>query len=636
MSRHFFILLALIGATCFVYWGVWNFDFIEFDDPQYITENARIADGLTASNIGWSFRTNYFYNWHPLTWLTYFADATLYGTGARGFHISNLILHLCATLALYAALFELSRNQLCSAFVAAAFGVHPLHVESVAWISERKDVLSALFGFLAIWSFARYAHRKRAGFYWLSLAFFALSLLAKQMLVTLPFLLLLLDYWPLGRLQSVQSAGTGTGGTATKRHLLVELIPFFSLAAASSVVAFWAQQASGSVASLQQTSLSVRAANAVHVYVIYLGKIFWPANLAAFYPMPADEPLMFDVALAAGLLAVVTVIAVVTVRRWPYLAVGWFWYLGTLVPVIGLVQIGDQRMADRYTYIPAVGIFIGVSWWAYNAIPAGRARQWAFGAVAVCAVVGLSIAGRAQAAHWQNSITLFTHTLAVTEPNARTEFNLGVVYEKQKQLDAAATHYRSALAILPEFAPAYFNLGNVAFAQQRPDEALEQYDRALEFDPQHASAHHNRGNALAALGRMDEAVGAYRKCLELEPDNAKAHGNLATALYQLNRYDESLAEFAEAARLAPESPTAHFNYALALGEQRRIEEAVAELELAAQVAPKSASFLNNLGVAFIRFGRPEQAAQQFHAALEVDPTYVEAERNLQRLQGSGN
>lgn len=640
MWRHVIVGIGLIAATWLVYLPVADFDFVNLDDPAYVAENPYVQTGLNTTNIAWAARTTHLANWHPLTWLSLMADAELFGTDPGVFHLGNLSLHTINALLLYAVLWQMTGAVWSSACVAALFAIHPLHVESVAWISERKDVLSTLFGLVAMSAYTRYARAGKWMWYAASLLAFAASLLAKQMLVTLPCLLLLLDVWPLSRTRWNSDAAAEPSDSTTRQswgRLLAEKVPFFALSALFSILIYVTQSTGGSVQSLAVVPLGTRISNAVVAYVLYLAKTIWPAGLAVLYPHPGDIPVA-EVATAGAILAIITAAVLLTARRRPYLPVGWFWYLGTLFPVIGLIQIGDHQLADRYSYFPLIGVFIAVTW--LLASLASRAA-WLRGliAVGVCVTLGaLTVAARAQVDVWRDSQTLFTHTIAVTGENPVAHFNLGAAYEELGQLDTAADEYRRTLQFAPSYAAAHHNLGNVRLAQNRYGEAIDHYRAAIEIDPEFSDAHNNLGNALRESGRREEAMAEFRTAVEIDPNHPAAHGNLASLLFEQGRLDEALRHFREAVRSAPDSVSPQINLATALSAAGSYEEAARHFRHALEIEPDNESAAEGLvltyanwGTTLAAAGKLTDASRRLYQALELDADAWLARYNLSRV-----
>jgi tetratricopeptide (TPR) repeat protein len=450
--------------------------------------------------------------------------------------------------------------------VAALFGLHPLHVESVAWVAERKDVLSTFFGLLCLMAYTRYVKVSQAQspkseskgsasfFYWAALAFFTLGLMSKPMLVTMPFLLLLLDFWPLNRMRNAES------GIRNFIGLLPEKVPFFALAVVMSVVTYVVQQRTGMMYSLENVPQGARVENALVSYYRYLGKLFWPSDLAVFYPYPNFWPI-FQVLLMGGLLAGVSAFVFVQRTRRPYLLVGWLWFCGTLVPVIGLVQVGGQAMADRYTYIPSLGLFIALIWGLQE-----LTRHWRYGKMVLSGAGCLTIilctdVTRQQLGYWQDNETLYRHALAATENNYLAHHNLGIALFTEGQIDEAIVQYQEALRLKPDNAQAHYDLGAALAVKGRTDEAIGQFQEALELKPDYAEAHNNLGTALAKQGELDQAIGQFQEALHLQPDNAEFHYNLGAALGMKDRMDEAIEQFEEALRLKPDYAVARYNLA---------------------------------------------------------------------------
>jgi tetratricopeptide (TPR) repeat protein len=565
-------LLAL--ATWLTFRHALDNDFVNYDDPDYAYENPHVRAGLTAENARWAFHTHPSIPcWDPLTWLSLMLDSSLQGTGPRGYHRTNLLLHVANTLLLFLFLWRTTGRLGRSAVVAAFFALHPLHVEPVAWVSERKGVLSAFFGLLTLCAYAGYASRPNTLRYLLVLVLFTLSLLSKAILVTLPCLLLLLDYWPLGRWRR------GAVG-----RLLLEKVPLLALAAAVTIVTFVAQR--GAVSSLEHLPFLPRLANALIAYVTYLRQTFWPAGLAAYYPHPQRQVLPGPTAGAALLLLTLSVAFLAGARRRPYLAVGWFWFLGTLVPVIGLVQIGTHAHADRYTYVPLVGLFLLLVWGGADLLGRLRCPQALSGTLAGLLLWACALCTWLQVCVWRDSVTLWQHALAVTAGNYLAHDNLGVALWAQGKHGEAMAHYAEAIRVGPHFANAHYNLGVALEEHGRLAAAVEHYRAALRLYPRHARANHNLGVALWSRGALDEAAEHYAAALAIDSDYASAWHNLGVARWQQGRPDEATACFRRAAGLRPGVARYQSSLAFALSEQGHAEEARPHYEQSLRLDPR--------------------------------------------------
>ncbi|HWD20117.1 MAG TPA: tetratricopeptide repeat protein [Verrucomicrobiae bacterium] len=618
------ICLGLALATALAYARVGGFEFVTYDDPDFIANNPHTQAGLTAQTVGWAFRSEVARNWHPITLLTHALDCQLFGLRPGPPHLVNLLLHIANTLMLFFVLRQMTGAMWRSAFVAAFFALHPLHVESVAWVAERKDVLSALFWLLTMWAYTRYARGSKIH-YGLALLFFALGLMSKPMLVTLPFVLLLLDYWPLRRRPKWDG------------RLLVEKIPFFALSAVDAVITYSIQQQGGAMQAVTNFSITARLENAVVSYVRYLGKMVWPENLTALYLRHGGWEL-WQVALAALFLLAISAAVIWQARLRPYLMVGWLWYLGALVPVIGLVQVGMQSMADRYTYLPLVGIFIMVVWTAAESRIDSKISCGAAGAALVaCAVLTFH-----QTGYWKNSETLFQRMIAVTDRNYLAHYNLGNVYNRAHHLDDAIAQYQAAISDLPGYADAINNLGGALLDAQRYEEALAQYRELVRVSPDFTHEF-NFANALAdtASARHDsalfaEAVGAYRQALALNPDSAEAHHNFGLTWSAQGREADAIAEFTEAVRLNPASEPAHFDLAEALTRAGRGREAMAQYAAAAQLNPARAASHNGLGLGYAMRGDMANATLELKEAVRLQPEVAGPYGNLANALAAQN
>jgi Flp pilus assembly protein TadD len=559
------VVLLLLVVTALPFAPVVQNDFINYDDNLYVTENVRIHGGLSWEGVRWAFTSMEFSNWFPLTWLSFMLDHELYGLNASGYHLTNLVLHLLNTLILFGVLWRMTGRVWQSWMVAALFGVHPLHVESVAWVAERKDVLSTFFGFLALWTYVRYVQTRNLLHYLLMVLCLVSSLMAKPMFVTFPFVLLVLDHWPLGRLPLGDARELG------RRAL--EKLPLFVLVAASSAVTYIAQATGGAVQQLETLDLWTRVGNAFVSYASYLGKLFWPLDLAVLYPHVGEGLGAAEVVAAVVLLLAVSSGVVWRVRRQPYLLVGWLWYLGTLVPVIGIVQVGIQSLADRYTYVPLIGPFIMLSWALYELTADVRRRKLLMTAAAGVVISTLMVLTSIQVGRWRDSITLFQHTLQVTSNNFMAHNNLGFSLNQQGRSREAIPHFQKALAMRPDFGPAHNNLGVALDREGRLAEAIDHFERALEFDPGDAKLHNSLGISLGKQGRLEEAKTHFARALQIAPNFLDAHNNLGIALASQGRFAEAVAHFERALEIDPTATGIYENLRIALEMQRNSQTA---------------------------------------------------------------
>ena len=580
------VCALLLALEMIVYAPVWQHEFTDYDDPAYVSGNPDVAAGLTWRGVGWALTTGHASNWHPLTWLSHMLDVELFGMKPGPHHLSSVLVHMVNTLLLFGVLQRMTGQVGRSAVVAGLFGVHPLHVESVAWVAERKDVLSTLFWLLTLWGYVEYVRRPGWRRYVVVMGLFGLGLMAKPMLVTLPFVLLLLDVWPLGRL--AVAAGARSGETWIDRRaawgLVVEKLPLFGLTVVSSVVTFAVQQHGGAVSRVELFPFGQRVANAMVAYVAYLGKMLWPTGLAVFYPYPHGLPLWQVVGSALVLLAV-TAVAIGLVRRAPYVAVGWCWYVGTLVPVIGLVQVGSQSMADRYTYVPLIGVFIVLAWGVPALVGSWPQRRVVLGLAAGAGLVASVVIASHQVQYWKNREALWTRAVEVTIDNWNAHDHLGLVRAAQGRVDEAIAHYRAALRIRPDYEGAHVNLGNLQAARGRMDDAIAHYGEALRIKPDLEIAHNNLGVVLARLGRADDAIAHYTEALRVRPAFVDAHRNKGIALVGQGRLDEASREFLEVLRIAPGDADAHYRVGLVFAAQGRVEPAARHLEAALRIDP---------------------------------------------------
>jgi tetratricopeptide (TPR) repeat protein len=615
-------LLALLTVS--VFWPVLGFPFLSYDDGTYVANNVLVRDGLSVEGLTWAFGGQYVANWHPLTWLSLMLDAELWGAGPGVFHRTNLLLHVVNVLLLYLLLERSTRAQWPAACAAALFAVHPLHVEPVAWISSRKDVLSTAFALLALLAYARWKKRGGSWAYAAALAALAASLLSKQMLVTAPALLVLLDLWPL-------QAWPATA--AARRRSVLEKLPFLGLALAFAAAAFIAQYSGGAVADRAQFPVALRLANAVVVPVLYLRQAIWPAGLAALYRYPETIPPS-HVAGAVLLLAAITAACIRQAGRRPYLLVGWCWYLITLLPVIGILQVGEQRMADRYTYVPLIGPFCAVSWLAASWATT-RLRARILGATAIVLAGALAVAARGQLAHWRDSTAVFRRVLAVDEHNPSAHNNLGVELGEAGRIEEALPHLRAALRLRPSSPEALNNLGNALLQLGQAEEALQLYETALRLQPSSVHARMNVVLALQREGRHAEALREVDEVLALDPNRedvrrfaARAHRERGRALAREGHLAEATEHFRRTLALEPESWESHYDMGVALALAGSLAPAAEHYARAVELQPDRAALHDERGVVLMKLGRREEAIVHFRRAVELSPDYAPARAHL--------
>ncbi|MCK4752053.1 MAG: tetratricopeptide repeat protein [Planctomycetes bacterium] len=565
-----YVILALVTAIAFE--QVRQHEFVSYDDYEYVTENPQVNKGLTRQSIVWSFTANYASNWHPATWLSHMLDCQLFGLNAGWHHLVNLFFHIVNTLLLFYVLKKMTSVIWPSAFVAAAFALHPLHVESVAWVAERKDVLSTFFWLLTIAAYIYYANRPSIRRYLLVFLFFAIGLMAKPMVVTLPFVLLLLDYWPLHRLS---------------KRVLLEKIPLLVLVVISCVITLLVQQRAGS---MEQPPLGYRISNVLVSYIQYIDKMIYPADLAVLYPVVAKKLLLWQPIASFVILVVISAGIIRTAGRRKYLTVGWLWYLGTLVPVVGFVQVGLQSMADRYTYLPSIGIFIIVAWGVTELSAKLPYRKVILGIIGTIVLLAMLVCTRLQVGYWQNNLALYEHALEVTENNY-------VMHN---------------------------NFGDALYSDDRIDEALMHFDQALQISPKYTDALNNKGRVFIELGKIDEAIAIFNEVLQLKSDSVQAFTNFGVALKKQDKIDEAIEKWKKALQIKPDYPGANYNIGLAMAQRGQYDAAVRYFNDALTVKPDWPEVLYNLGGIYIRQGKLELAAEQCAEALRLKPDYLKA------------
>jgi len=628
--------LFLIIAILCVYWQVRHFEFTMYDDGVYVYNNHYIQDGLTFSHILWAFTTTYFANWHPLTWISYMADITLYGMNPGLHHLSNVLLHIANTLLLFYLLKYSTGKPWRSGFVAALFALHPLHVESVAWISERKDLLSGFWGILTIISYVCFVKKKTIKCYLLALVCFLASLMSKPMLVTLPFILLLADYWPLRRLRfSINPKITDQKEIIqfeSALKVILEKLPFLLLATLSGIMTLYAQQSANAVASLELFPLSVRIANALVSYVHYIGKMFWPCCLAVFYPYPVNIPL-WQVAGASLSLATISLIAFRYGSRHPYLIVGWLWYLGMLGPVIGFVQIGSQAMADRYTYMPLIGLFIIFAWGLPKVLSRLRYIRFTFPVLTVAIISVMMLSTWKQVGYWENDTTLFKHALDVTDNNYMAHNNLGLALCNQGNLDKAHDHFTKALQIYPNYVLAHNNMGFLLAKQGKLKEAITHYLKAIQINPRFVKVQANIAAAYAQQNRIVDAIQFYKTTVRLDPNYSEAHLNLGILFAKQGQSEQAIKHFNTVLQQDNSNYKAYAHYGIGnvFRANGRIDDAIHHYLKAVYYKPDFENAHNNIGIALFSQGKIKQALIHYQKALQINPNNPKVRENIKRV-----
>ncbi|MGA3268999.1 MAG: tetratricopeptide repeat protein [Verrucomicrobiota bacterium] len=632
------VLLAL--AVWAVFGQTRRFDFVNYDDGAYVYDNQVVTHGLTWHGAAWALTYGKIGHWHPLTWLSHMLDCQLYGLNPAGPHLTNVLLHAANAILLFLLLRNMTGALWRSAVVAAVFAVHPLRVESVAWVSERKDVLSGLFFMVTLLCYAKGVScdecrvireensdsqakvssspvtRHPSLFYWLAVVCFALGLLSKSMLVTTPWVLLLLDYWPLGRFTPTSDVGVQrfTPKAFGVKRLLVEKIPFLVLSAASCAATLLVPE---ELAPGNQVSFALRLENAFTACLTYIWQMIYPARLAGLYPYPANGPSWAEVALALAVFVAVSFAALAGWKKRPYFLVGWLWYLGMLAPVIGLVQISYYAHADRYTYLPQIGLYILVAWGAVELCRAWRWRRAVLGAVAGLTLAVLMACAHSQAGYWQDSVTLWEHTLACTTDNPLADHNLGNALGRQGKFAEAIPHFEQALKLKPDSASSHISLGVALDRQGKWAEAIPHFERVIKLQPDDAEAYYDLGYALAGEGKFTNAIPQYQRAIQIKPDYAEAYDSLGVALAAQGRAAEAMQDFDRAIQLDPDLAEAHYNLSLALANQGRWAESIEHLERAVQTKPDYAAAHFNLGTELVLEGRGAEALPHFQQAVNL-------------------
>jgi protein O-mannosyl-transferase len=651
--RCLLICILLAAVTFAVYLPVRNYEFVHYDDDVYVTNNTVAKSGLSWQGVEWAFTTGCASNWHPLTWLSLMLDCQLFGVKSGPMHIVNVLFHIANTILLFLVLARMTKRVWQSAFIAALFALHPLHVESVAWVAERKDVLSTLFWLLTMLAYARYAERPSAGRYVAVLVLFATGLMAKPMLVTLPFVLLLLDYWPLGRFSS---PGLSVKG------LLLEKLPLLILSIASSVVTFIVQQRGGAVADSNRLLLDERIFNAVVSYLAYLGKMLWPAGLAVLYPHPVNNIPVSKAVISGIVLILITIFFVYHARRYKYLLFGWLWYLGTLVPVIGIVQVGAQAMADRYTYVPLIGIFIIITFGVTELLKEKPFRKIALSVLAGVSLLACTAVTSNQLKYWKDSLSLFGHTLSIIEGNYVMQNNYANILRDLGRPGEAIVYFSEAVKLCPYSSEIRNNYGNTLQEMGKLDEAIAQYENAIKFDPNYTLTYYNLGLALAAKGdyegaikqyrlyagtavdladihqglgeqlakegKADDAASQFQKALIVKPGSAEILSNFGYALAQSGKPKEAIEYYNKALAIDSNGVIIHGRLALALASVGRIDEAIEQCRIVLAARPDDFEMYTNLGILLQNQGKLDEAIECYKKALQINPNFPKARENL--------
>jgi len=627
--KYIAAVVLLLAVTFIVYAPVLQYGFVKLDDGQYTS--GPITEGFTPANFKWAVAGFNFGYYAPLTLISHMLDAQLFHAWSGGCHLSNLLLHLVNSVLLLGCLLLATRAPWRSLFVAALFALHPLHVESVAWVAERKDVLSTFFELLALWAYLRYTEKKSLQSYCAVFLAFAAGLLCKPMVITFPFLLLLLDYWPLGRLKFPSAARQGSGGfLQSLKPLLIEKIPLFALMPISAGLTTLAHMVEKRLPSFQRLPLDQRLANALLSYVKYILNMFAPYGLVAYVPHPEGAYSLSLTFLAGLFLAACTVAAIILGRRFRYLPTGWFWYLGSLIPAIGLIQPGLQASADRFTYIPLVGLFIIVVWGACEAFPSEkRLPVWVAG---VAVLLVLAVLARFQVTTWSSSEVLFRRILASYPQCALAHHNLGLDLMEQGRTEEAIAHFEDAVRRHPNYIEAQNNLGGALLRQGRMDEAILHFEEALRYHPDDADACYNLGLAMANLNRIPEAIQRFEQAARINPDLEDAYVNLGVALDLENRASDAVEQFRKAVRLRPDDAQAWDDLGLDLQKTNRLSEALENFQQAVRIDPNSADARCHLAAALVQGRRLAEAKEQFQQALRINPDSAEARSGLLKIK----
>jgi tetratricopeptide (TPR) repeat protein len=613
------VLCFVLAAITFAVFGqTLTHEFVNLDDAVYVYDNPMVARGLSMKGLAWVFTHADCSLYHPLTMLSLMGDYQLHGLHAGGYHLTNVLLHTASVILLFLILRQMTGALWRSAFVAAVFAIHPLRVESVAWVAERKDVLSGFFFMLTLGAYVRYVRNPNSpARYWMVAAAFVLALLSKPTVVTLPFVLLLLDYWPLNRFEQPRKL----------LGLILEKTPLLALAAGACAMTVLAE--GKAIATLATVSMPLRLGNALVSYAVYLRQMVWPGGLAVFYPQLKKGYPVWTIAFSFLLLALITggVLAFRRKRRW--LLAGWLWYLGMLTPMIGIVQVGEFAHADRMTYLPQIGIYVALTWLVAEWGAKWQAGRVALGGLMTAVLAVFMVYAWKQTTYWKDGETLWKHTLACTTDNdADAHFNLGVALDQKGKEDEAIVHYQRALELKPGHAGLLNNLANILMHKGKVDEAIVDYQKALEIKPDYSEACNNLGNALRQKGNVDQAITLYQNALQIDPEDAFAHVNLGDTLLQKKNVDEAISHFQNALQIRPRLAQAHFSLGNAFREKGNVNEAIAQYQEALQIKPGYEEAHINLAIALLQAGRMDEAIVHCQKALEIKADDADARYNL--------
>lgn len=641
--RELLALCLLVIATLVVYLRMWGQDFINLDDNVYVTENIHVQGGLTLKGVIWALTDIHQVTfWLPATWISLMVDHDLYGLHAGGYKLTNLLLHLANVLILLMLFRKMTGRFWPSAFVAALFALHPTHVESVAWVTERKDVLSTLFWLIAMWAYLGYVSNPGKIRYLLTLFAFVLGLMAKPMVVTLPFALLLLDFWPLKRLGFAAETSAANPKQDCPREsvttwsrkwkVIAEKIPFLVPALAVSYVSIIAVQQGQKLVEIDAVPFGVRCANALVSYIAYIGITLWPLDLGVMYPHPGATIPWWKISGSALILLLISLAALKEYRRRPYLLTGWLWYLGTLFPVMGFLQNGPQAMADRFIYVPSIGLYLILAWGIPDLVARVPQRQRILSISAAAVLVAAAALSWTQVGYWQDNFTLYEHTLGVTKDNITIHTNLGVAFLDRGEPQEAAKHFAAAIRLNPDSGLDHSNLGFAYAEMGRLDDAVKHCLTALKLDPRFAGAHNNLGYALALQGKDSDAIEHFSEALRLKPNYPTAHTNMGNAWNRLGRIAEAALHFSQATTQDPDYAEAHFNLGSILLQQGDFPSAAHEFAEVARIDPNNPEAFNNLGIALAQQGKLREAENSFSQALRLDPTSEKIKRNIEQLR----